>query len=187
MNDKIKFNEILNNNYEYSKLVKQLKREIDRLNYKNNKLQKAIKLYIKNIDTQEDKDNTLKLLYTEIEKRDTRIRELETLLKEQTLALNNIDSKINKINNNIVEGTKINTERLNKLVDILENVMRACKYIIGVINNKDNGPAINGSHQKIQKDVFVNAYKNNPRVRDLAAQFDIQEQTVRNYIKRYIK
>ena len=51
MNDKIKFNEILNNNYEYSKLVKQLKREIDRLNYKNNKLQKAIKLYIKNIDT----------------------------------------------------------------------------------------------------------------------------------------
>lgn len=176
MNDKLKFNEILNNNYEYAKLVKQLKREIDRLNYKNNKLQKAIKIYIKNIDTQEDKDNTLKLLYTEIEKRDDRIRELETLLKEQTLALNNI-----------VEGTKINTERLNRLVDILENVMRACKYIVGVINNKDNGPAINGSHQKIQKDVFVNAYKNNPRVRDLAAQFDIQEQTVRNYIKRYIK
>ena len=86
------------------------------------------------------------MLYTEIEKRDTRIRELETLLKEQTLALNNIDSKINKINNNIVEGTKINTERLNKLVDILENVMRACKYIIGVINNKNNGPTINGSH-----------------------------------------
>lgn len=187
MNDKLKFDEILNNNYEYSKLVKQLKREIDRLNYKNNKLQRAIKLYIKNIDTQEDKDNTLKLLYTEIEKRDARIRELETLLKEQTLALNNIDSKINKINNNIVAGTKINSERLNKLVDILENVMRACKYIIGIINNKDNGPAINGSHQKIQKDVFVNAYKNNPRVRDLAAQFDIQEQTVRNYIKRYIK
>lgn len=52
-------------------------------------------------------------------------------------------------------------------------------------NNK--GTILNGQKQRVSKEDFIDAYEVTKDLDSLADIFDVQTQTIRNYIKRYIK
>ena len=134
--------------------------------------------------------------------------EYSRICKQQQEVIRRMQCYLQSVNNtNSTNGT-VDVSALQAEIELLrhelqmanEDKYKSCQAIeelgdqieillerIDGLERYKNSLMINGQRQKISKELFLEAYEFNKDLDSLADLFNVQTQTIRNYIKRYVK